>query len=145
MVFTEKHPISSTEAWQITEACYLVQLSFCVRWALKPEWDYQKLALMKSNARIGQSKQEDKLIGHCLYTLQNDRQSAIEAAARIAPDYRNATFMSCARITALKGFEEDALQLAQLKDLLRLSDSDADTIISIAKHEAQLIRMTASI
>lgn len=129
----------------VLPAVCLIQLSFCIRWSLKPEYDVQKVLVLKNNIQYQERSKLDKVWGACLVEVRSNANVMAEAAARLHPTLHDATFLSCARIVALKGFEEDCHRLEQLKDLLSIDNYKAEFMIELARSEAQIIRMGAAL
>lgn len=117
-----------------------VALTFCTRWGLKLEWDASKMALLK---HLMHAKDEHSLhYAALIEAMVLSKKSPIgEIVVELPSPYHESVFMLCARITAIKGFEEDARRLADLKSLLKIEDYHAELIIDLAKREALLLHV----
>jgi len=118
----------------------IVMISFCIRWSLKPEWDIQKIMLLKGSLQFRERSALDKMWGECLIEVRTNAEAMAHYAQLISSEQHEAIYLMCARIVSLKGFEEDIQRLVQLKRLFFISDPTAEHLIDLAKQEAQLIR-----
>jgi len=134
--------ISKLEAYAILESYVLIQLVFCIRYSLKPEWDLDKLGLLKSGLQLPSSHWLDRIISGALYDIQRDPSALQKAIAKLPAQHHEGVFLACARIVSLKGFEEDITQLVTLKESLAIEDYRAEMFIELASREAELIRMS---
>lgn len=136
--------VPTLEPADVLSAVCVIQLSFCIRWALRPDWDIQKVMIAKTNLHYRDRTALDMAWGAALVEAKSNSHAMEDAAARLHHTLYDCTFLSCARIVALKGFEEDAQQLARLKELWNIDDQKADFMIELAKNEAKIIRIGTS-
>lgn len=128
------------DAYSYLEASAVLQLSFCVRWSLRPEWDFDKIAIVHRNMGLPK-RWQSRIMGFAMSELENRSTNIEKAIKKLPPQYHEVVYLHCARIVALKGFEEDINSLVTLKGKLFISNSSADLLIDLAKQEAELIRL----
>lgn len=136
---------SKTEIYGTLEASVIIQLSFCLRWGLRTEWDFDKVAVMKRSMPVDREFWSKRLLGFAMGEVERGADAINKSLLRLPAAYRQLTFLNCARIVALKGFEEDITGLVQLRAKMDIEEGEAELLIDLAKQEAELFRSSQAL
>lgn len=130
--------LATLERSEVIRSLVIIHLSFCMRWSLKPEWDGKKILIVEG--LLPKRDKVKEIWNEACYEVSINQNAMLDAIRHLHPSLHEFTFLSCARIVSRAGFEEDARQLAELKEALGIPDDRADILIDLAKQEAFVLR-----